>query len=134
MLLTDVETMVRQDLFDPLGSATQRWQTSDIDRAIDKAVDRYSQYYPNIVFTDMATQPYQRTYPYPQPWNSQLPRLVDRAYSLPAAILWQRLNPPPGRHERQRRRRHWPGRRRTISMPSPCCHRGARQRRRRSSL
>lgn len=73
MLLSDVETMARQDLFDPLGNPNMRWQTSDIDRAIDKAVDRYSQYYPNIVYADMATEPYQRTYPYPQPWNAGYP-------------------------------------------------------------
>ena len=73
MLLSDVETMARQDLFDPIGGPNMRWQTSDIDRAIDKAVDRYSQYYPNIVYTDMAAQPYQRTYAYPQPWNACYP-------------------------------------------------------------
>src|SRR5579863_2596506 len=73
MLLSDIETMVRQDLFDPLGGPNQRWQTSDIDRAIDKAVDRYSQYYPNIAYTDMAAQPYQRTYAYPQSWNASYP-------------------------------------------------------------
>lgn len=72
MLLSDVETAVRLDLFDPIG-ANQRWQTSDIDRAIDKAIDRYSSYYPNIVYTDMSTQPYQRTYPYPTPWNAAYP-------------------------------------------------------------
>ena len=73
MLLSDIETMVRQDLFDPLGGQNMRWQTSDIDRAIDKAVDRYSQYYPNIVYSDMAAQPYQRTYAYPLPWNAAYP-------------------------------------------------------------
>jgi hypothetical protein len=73
MLLSDIETMVRQDLFDPVGGANLRWQTSDIDRAIDKAVDRYSQYYPNIVYADMAAQPYQRTYAYPSPWNASYP-------------------------------------------------------------
>ena len=72
MLLSDVETAVRLDLFDPIG-ANQRWQTSDIDRAIDKAIDLYSSYYPNIVYIDMATQPYQRTYPYPVPWNPAYP-------------------------------------------------------------
>lgn len=46
MLLADIEAMVRQDLFDP---AAARWSNSDIDRAIDKAVDRYSQYYPKAV-------------------------------------------------------------------------------------
>ncbi len=74
MLLSDVEGYVRQDLFDPAG-ASQRWQTSDIDRAIDKAVDRYTQYYPNINFVDMNAQPYQRTYPYPTPLNASYPVL-----------------------------------------------------------
>lgn len=73
MLLTDIETAVRQDLFDPLGSSTQRWATSDVDRAIDKAVDQYSNYYPNIAYADMAAQPYQRTYPYPVSWNPAYP-------------------------------------------------------------
>jgi hypothetical protein len=72
MLLTDIETIVRQDLFDPVGSS-QRWQTSDIDRAIDKAVERYSQYAPNLAFSDLPTEPFQRTYPYPQSWNSNYP-------------------------------------------------------------
>lgn len=72
MLLTDIESATRLDLFDPTG-ANQRWQNSDLDRAIDKAVDRYSQYYPNIAFTDLSSQPFQRTYPYPQSWNTNYP-------------------------------------------------------------
>jgi hypothetical protein len=72
MQLSDIETMTRQDLFDPGAS---RWATSDIDRAIDKAVDRYSQCYPNIAYVDMQTQPYQRTYPYPPSWNASYPVL-----------------------------------------------------------
>jgi hypothetical protein len=64
MNLTDLENAVRQDLFDPAG-ANQRWQTSDIDRALDKAVDRYSAYAPNIVQVDMASVPGQRVYPFP---------------------------------------------------------------------
>ncbi len=64
MNLTDLENAVRQDLFDPAG-ANQRWQTSDIDRALDKAVDRYSAYAPNIVQVDMASIPGQRTYLFP---------------------------------------------------------------------
>jgi hypothetical protein len=72
MILSDIETMVRQDLFDP---GVARWTNSDIDRAIDKAVDRYSQYYPNIAFADMQTKPYQRTYPYPTSWNASYPVL-----------------------------------------------------------
>src|SRR6266851_2977653 len=72
MLLTDIEMVVRQDLFDPVGG-NQRWQNSDIDRAIDKAVERYSQYYPNIAFSDLPAEPFQRTYPYPQSWNANYP-------------------------------------------------------------
>ena len=72
MLLTDIETALRQDLFDPAGPL-QRWANSDLDRAIDKAVDHYSQYYPNIVYADMNTQPFQRTYPYPSTWNTAYP-------------------------------------------------------------
>ncbi len=64
MNLTDLENAVRQDLFDPAG-ANQRWQTSDLDRALDKAVDRYSAYSPNIVQVDMPSVPGQRTYPFP---------------------------------------------------------------------
>ena len=74
MLLSDIEAAVRQDLFDPSGSS-ERWQNSDIDRAIDKAVDRYTAYYPNIAFVDMSAQPFQRTYAYPQPWNAAYPVL-----------------------------------------------------------
>lgn len=72
MILSDVELMARQDLFDTQG-ATERWTTSDLDRAIDKAVDRYSQYYPNINWVDMAGEPFQRTYPYPTPANPLYP-------------------------------------------------------------
>ena len=73
MILSDIETAIRQDLFDPLGSTSQRWATTDLDRAIDKAIDRYSQYYPNIAYADLPTQPHQRTYPYPVPWNTTCP-------------------------------------------------------------
>ncbi len=64
MNLTDLENAVRQDLFDPAGP-NQRWQTSDLDRALDKAVERYSAYAPHIVPVDMASVPGQRTYPFP---------------------------------------------------------------------
>jgi len=72
MLLSDVENMVRLDLFDPAGT-NQRWANSDIDRAIDKAVDRYSEYYPNVAYADMQSETYQRTYPYPTSWNAAYP-------------------------------------------------------------
>src|SRR5258708_30466443 len=70
--LRTVETAVRTDLFD---TGATRWQNTDIDRAIDKAVDRYSAYYPNISFVDMQMEPYQRTYPYPSSWNASYPVL-----------------------------------------------------------
>src|SRR5215471_17491317 len=70
--LNTVETAVLRDLFD---TGNARWQTADVDRAIDKAVDRYSAYYPNISFVDMQMEPYQRTYPYPSSWNASYPVL-----------------------------------------------------------
>lgn len=91
MLLSDIETMVRQDLFD---TGATRWQTSDIDRGIDKAVDRYSQYYPNVVFTDMQMQPYQRTYPYPPSWNPAYPVLWIEKVLYPLQVYGTQYNPP----------------------------------------
>lgn len=73
LVLLDIEALVRQDLFDPLSNTSPRWAASDLERAIDKAVIRYSQYYPNIMYADMAAQPYQRTYPYPASWNPNYP-------------------------------------------------------------
>jgi hypothetical protein len=68
--LSTVEQAVLRDLFD---TGNARWATADIDRALDRAVDRYTQYYPNIVFVDMQMEPYQRTYPYPTSWNASYP-------------------------------------------------------------
>ncbi len=91
MLLTDVENATRQDLFD---TGATRWANSDIDRAIDKAVDRYSQYYPNIVYGDMAAQPFQRTYPYPQPWDASYPVWwIERIY-YPLQAYGSYFTPP----------------------------------------
>lgn len=73
MLLSDIESLLRLDLFDPSNASSPRWTVADLDRAIDKAVDRYSQYYPNVVYVDMNTQPYQRTYAYPPSWNANYP-------------------------------------------------------------
>src|SRR5437660_2477784 len=95
MLLSDIETAARQDLFDPLGGPNQRWTTSDLDRAIDKAVDRYSQYYPNIAYTDMATQPYQRTYPYPNSWNAAYPVWWLERIIYPLQAYGSAFAPPP---------------------------------------
>ncbi|HZO75626.1 MAG TPA: hypothetical protein VFB60_25700 [Ktedonobacteraceae bacterium] len=95
MILSDIETAVRQDLFDPLGGSSQRWATSDLDRAIDKAVDRYSQYYPNIAYTDMATQPYQRTYPYPSSWNAAYPVWWLERIIYPLQSYGSAFAPPP---------------------------------------
>ena len=94
MLLSDIETAIRQDLFDPPGS-NQRWATSDLDRAIDKAVDRYSQYYPNIVYADLSSQPYQRTYPYPTPWNAAYPVWWIERILYPLQAYGSTFAPPP---------------------------------------
>ena len=91
MLLSDIENMLRLDLFDT--SAT-RWTASDIDRAIDKAVDRYSQYYPNIVFVDMQMQAYQRTYPYPTSWNTTYPVLWIEKILYPLQVYGSQFAPP----------------------------------------
>ncbi len=94
MILSDIETATRQDLFDPLGNSSQRWLTSDLDRAIDKAVDRYSQYYPNIVYADLSTQPYQRTYPYPVPWNAAYPVWWLERILYPLQVYCSTFAPP----------------------------------------
>ncbi len=94
MQLADVEAALRLDLFDPAGSAGQRWSTTDLDRAIDKAVDRYSQYYPNIVYADMTTQPYQRTYPYPVPWNAAYPVWWIERILYPLQVYGTAFAPP----------------------------------------
>lgn len=96
MFLSDVETDVRLDLFDPLGGSSQRWQTSDLDRAIDKAVDRYSQYYPNIAYADMASQAYQRTYPYPPSWNPNYPVWWIERILFPLQAFGSCFASPPG--------------------------------------
>jgi len=91
MLLVDIETMARQDLFD---TGATRWQTSDIDRAIDKAVDRYTAYAPNIVFIDYQMQPYQRTYPYPPSWNPAYPVLWIEKIFYPLQVYGTQFLPP----------------------------------------
>jgi hypothetical protein len=91
MLLSDVEGYVRQDLFD---AGATRWSNSDIDRAIDKAVDRYTAYAPNIVFVDMQMQPYQRTYPYPQSWNPAYPVLWIEKVLYPLQVYGSQYLPP----------------------------------------
>jgi hypothetical protein len=92
-LLSDIENDVRADLFDPAGSS-ERWAQSDIDRAIDKAVDRYTQYYPNINFSDMPTQPFQRTYPYPLPANPAYPVLWIERVLMPLQVYGSSFAPP----------------------------------------
>lgn len=93
MLLSDIENAVRQDLFDPT-SGTERWQNTDIDRAIDKAVDRYTQYYPNIAQADMQMQPYQRTYPYPTPYNASYPVLWIERVLYPLQVYGSQFSAP----------------------------------------
>ncbi|HVU68875.1 MAG TPA: hypothetical protein VHD63_17195 [Ktedonobacteraceae bacterium] len=93
LTLNDIESAVRLDLFDPAG-ASQRWATSDIDRAIDKAVDRYTQYYPNINWVDMNTEAYQRTYPYPTPANPSYPVLWIERILMPLQVYGSFFSPP----------------------------------------
>jgi hypothetical protein len=95
MLLSDLENLVRLDLFDPAGSS-QRWSQSDIDRALDKAVDRYSEYYPNIAYADMPTEPFQRTYPYPPSWNVSYPILWIERVLYPLQVYGSAFTPPGG--------------------------------------
>ncbi len=95
MLLGDIENAVRLDLFDPAGP-NQRWSNTDIDRAIDKAVTRYSQYYPNIAYADMNTRPFQRTYPYPTPWNAAYPVWWLERIIYPLQAYGSYFQPPPG--------------------------------------
>ncbi|GHO49611.1 hypothetical protein [Ktedonospora formicarum] len=93
MLLSDIENAVRLDLFDPAG-ASQRWSNADLDRSIDRAVERYSQYYPNIAYADMQAQPYQRTYPYPASWNANCPVLWLERVLYPLQAYGTTLNAP----------------------------------------
>jgi hypothetical protein len=93
MILSDVEGYVRQDLFDP-ASGSQLWATTDIDRAIDKAVERYTEYYPNIPYADMSSQPYQRTYPYPTSWNTNYPVLWIERILYPLQVYGSYFSPP----------------------------------------
>jgi hypothetical protein len=94
MLLADMETLVRMDLFDPVGGANMRWQTSDIDRAIDKAVEEYSRVYPDIVAVDMPAVPYQRTYPYPAPVNPNYPVWWIEKILYPLQVSGSQFAPP----------------------------------------
>ncbi len=61
--------LVRQDIFDqlanvPTGTA-QRFADTDIQRALDRAVDEYSFYAPYFQQVEMATFAQVRTYPLP---------------------------------------------------------------------
>src|SRR5579863_8572765 len=94
MLLSDIETATRQDIFDPSGGSNQRWQNSDIDRAIDKAVDRYTTVYPNIAFVDMAAEPFQRTYPYPVSWKTLYPAQWIERVLYPLQYYGSYFTPP----------------------------------------
>ena len=93
MILSDLEAAVRLDLFDPSG-ANQRWTLADIDRALDKAVDRYTVYYPNVVFADMASQPFQRTYPYPPSWKTGYPVLWIEKVLYPLQAFGSQFSTP----------------------------------------
>jgi len=92
-VLTDIESDVRLDLFDPAGGS-QRWATTDIDRAIDKAIDKYSTVYPNVAYADMAMQPFQRTYPYPTSYNASYPVQWIERVLYPLQVYGSYYKPP----------------------------------------
>ncbi|GCE28811.1 hypothetical protein KDA_42950 [Dictyobacter alpinus] len=88
MLLSDAVNLLRLDLFDPAGPG-QRWNQSDLERAIDKAVVCYSHYIPHIASADLPIQAGQRTYAFPDSWNPSYPILwIER--------IWYPV-PSPGR-------------------------------------
>jgi hypothetical protein len=89
--LSAMTTLVLTDLFD---TGNARWQNSDITRALDRAIDRYTQYYPNIVFVDMQMQAYQRTYPYPQSWNAAYPVLWIERILAPLQVYGSQFAAP----------------------------------------
>jgi len=89
--LSNMETYVLRDLFD---TGNARWVTADVDRALDKAIDRYSMYYPNVVFIDMQAQPYQRTYPYPTSWNASYPVMWIEKVLFPLQVYGSQFAAP----------------------------------------
>src|SRR4051812_8493758 len=93
MILSDIVTSVRLDLFDP-ALGTPHWTNTDLERAIAQAVARYSQFYPNHNWTDMCTQPGQRTYPYPVPANPAYPVLWLERVLYPLQIAGTAFAPP----------------------------------------
>ncbi|MBX5450670.1 hypothetical protein [Thermogemmatispora sp.] len=95
MNLSEILNALRLDLSDPAGP-NQRWSDSDLLRAIDKAVIRYSEYCPNMSYCDMNTRPYQRTYPYPQPWNPGYPVWWIERIIYPLQAYGSAFQPPPG--------------------------------------
>ncbi|HET8841811.1 MAG TPA: hypothetical protein VFN35_10105 [Ktedonobacteraceae bacterium] len=93
MILSEIEAAVRLDLFDPAGSS-QRWSSADLERAIARAVDRYTRYAPNINWSDMHTRPFQRTYPYPIPANPNYPPLWIERIVYPLQVYGSAFSAP----------------------------------------
>lgn len=97
LLLSDLENKLRQDLEDPAG-ANQRFATSDLDRAIDRAVDKYSQQSPLLLGSAQSTLPYSRTYPWPGPAATGNPWWIESVEyptgKFPPKYVAFRLDPP----------------------------------------
>lgn len=72
MNLADIKGALRLDLFDPAGDEA-RWSDLDLERAIARAVARYSCYQPLIRYGDIQARPYQRTYTYAELANTGYP-------------------------------------------------------------
>jgi hypothetical protein len=91
MLLSDIEPLVRQDLFDP---GATRWSSGDVQRAIERAVAHYSLFAPHVAYADMTTQPNQRTYPFPTSWHPSFPALWIEKVFYPLQIAGTQLAAP----------------------------------------
>lgn len=98
LTLTDFENRLRTDLNDPAGP-NQRFAQGDLDRAIDRAVDKYSFVNPVLYKSQMATAAQQRTYPMPgnspagyPPWWIESVEYPSGRY--PPKLVAYQLDPP----------------------------------------
>lgn len=98
LTLTDLENRLRTDLNDPAGG-NQRFAQSDLDRAIDRAVDKYSFVNPALYKVQVATAARQRTYAMPgnspagyPPWWVESIEYPSGMY--PPKLVAYQLDPP----------------------------------------
>ena len=66
LVINDFLTALRADLFDTLQSPTApRWSDTDLTKALDRSLNRYSQVSPNLQAIQIAAQPEINQYPIP---------------------------------------------------------------------